>query len=60
MRRALEGGPAAPSNPSLVTPRGQTVTSSRRERHPRRYQSRAAIPAPAAPRRALLQQLRRC
>jgi hypothetical protein len=59
-RRALEGGPVAPSNPSLVTPQGQTVTSGRRERHPRHCQSCAAIPAPAALRRALLQQLRRC
>jgi hypothetical protein len=33
-RRALEGGPVAPSNPLLVTPQGQTVTSGRRERHP--------------------------
>jgi hypothetical protein len=45
-RRALEGGPAAPSSPFLVTPQGQTVTSGRRERHPRRCQSCAAIPAP--------------
>jgi hypothetical protein len=52
---ALEGGPVAPSNPPLVTLQGQTVTSGRRERHPRRCQSCAAIPAPAAPRRALLQ-----
>jgi hypothetical protein len=59
-RRALEGGPAAPSNPLLVTPQGQTVTSGRRERHPRRCQSCAAIPAPATPLRALLQLLRRC
>jgi hypothetical protein len=34
-RRALEGGPAAPSNPSLVNLQGQTVTSGRWERHPR-------------------------
>jgi hypothetical protein len=34
-RRALEGGPAAPSNPSLMTLQGQTMTSGRRERHPR-------------------------
>jgi hypothetical protein len=33
-RRALEGGPAAPSNPFLVTPQGQTVTSGRREPSP--------------------------
>jgi hypothetical protein len=59
-RRALEGGPVAPSNPLLMTLQGQTVTSGRRERHPHRCQSCAAIPAPAAPRRALLQQLRRC
>jgi hypothetical protein len=59
-RRALEGGPVAPSNPSLVTLQGQAVTSGRRERHPRHCQSCAAIPAPAAPRRALLQQLHRC
>jgi hypothetical protein len=44
-RRALEGGPAAPSNPLLVTPQGQIVMSGRRERHPRRCQSCAAIPA---------------
>jgi hypothetical protein len=49
-RRALEGGPAAPSSPPLVTLQGQTVTSGRRERHPRRCQSCAAIPVPAAPR----------
>jgi hypothetical protein len=58
--RALEGGPVAPSDPPLVTLQGQTVTSGRRERHPRRCQSCAAIPAPAAPRRALLQPLQRC
>jgi hypothetical protein len=57
MRRALEGGPAAPWSPLLVTPQGQTMTSGQRERHPRRCQSCAAIPAPAAPRRALLQLL---
>jgi hypothetical protein len=34
-RRALEGGLAAPSNPSLMTLQGQTMTSGRRERHPR-------------------------
>jgi hypothetical protein len=34
-RRALEGGTAAPSNPSLMTLRGQPMTSGRRERHPR-------------------------
>jgi hypothetical protein len=34
-RRALKGGPAAPSNPSLVNLQGQTMTSGRRERHPR-------------------------
>jgi hypothetical protein len=60
MRCALEGGPVAPSNPSLVTLQGQAVTSGRRERHPRHCQSCAAIPAPTAPHRALLQQLRRC
>jgi hypothetical protein len=58
--RALEGGAAAPSNPLLVTPQGQTVTSGQRERHPRRCQSCAAIPAPAVPLRALLQLLRCC
>jgi hypothetical protein len=47
--RALEGGPAAPSSPLVVTPQGQIVTSGRRERHPRRCQPCAAIPAPAAP-----------
>jgi hypothetical protein len=57
MRRALEGGPAAPSSPPLLTLQGQTVTSGRRERHPRRCQPCAAILAPAAPRRALLQLL---
>jgi hypothetical protein len=57
-RHALEGGPAAPSNPPLVTLQGQTMTSGRRERHPRRCQPCAAIPLPVAPRRALLQLLR--
>jgi hypothetical protein len=33
--RNLEGGPAAPSNPSLMTLQGQTMTSGRRKRHPR-------------------------
>jgi hypothetical protein len=32
--RALEGGPAAPSNPSLVNLQGQTVTSGRRNAIP--------------------------
>jgi hypothetical protein len=59
-RRTLEGGPVAPSNPPFVTLQGQTVTSGRRERHPCRCQSCAAIPAPVAPRRALLQPLQRC
>jgi hypothetical protein len=35
MRRTLEGGPAAPSNPSLMNLQGQTMTSGRQERHPR-------------------------
>jgi hypothetical protein len=39
MRRALEGGPATPSSPPLVTLQGQTVTSGRRERHPHGCQS---------------------
>jgi hypothetical protein len=43
-RRALEGGPVAPSSPPLITLQGQTVTSGRRERHLRRCQSCAAIP----------------
>jgi hypothetical protein len=34
-RRALEGGPATPSNPSLMNLQRQTMTSGRRERHPR-------------------------
>jgi hypothetical protein len=38
-RRALEGGPAAPSNPSLVNLQGQTMTSGRRN----------AIPATVGP-----------
>jgi hypothetical protein len=59
-RRALGGGPAAPSNPSLVNLQGQTMTSGRREHHPRHCWSCAAAPVPAASRRALLQQLRRC
>jgi hypothetical protein len=59
-RRALEGGPVAPSNSSLVNLQGQTMTSGRRERHPRHCWSCAAVPSPAAPHRALLQQLRRC
>jgi hypothetical protein len=58
-RRALEGGPAAPSSPLFVALQGQTVTSGRRERHPRRCQSCAPIPTPAAPRHALLQPLQR-
>jgi hypothetical protein len=58
--RALEGGPAAPSNPSLVNLQGQTMTSGRREHHPRHCWSCAAVPVPAAPRRVLLQQLRQC
>jgi hypothetical protein len=53
-------GPAAPSSSLPVTSQGQTMTSGRRERHPRRCQPCAAIPAPVAPRRALLQPLRRC
>jgi hypothetical protein len=53
-RRALEGGPVAPSNSSLVNLQGQTMTSGRRERHPRHCWSCAAVSAPAAPRRALL------
>jgi hypothetical protein len=57
-RRALEGGPAAPSSPPLVTLRGQTA--GRRECHPRRCQSCVAIPASTAPCRTLLQLLRRC
>jgi hypothetical protein len=59
-RRTLEGGPAAPSNPSLVNLQGQTVTSGRRERHPRHCWYFAAAPVLATPRRTLLQQLRRC
>jgi hypothetical protein len=59
-RRVLEGGPAAPSNPLLVTSQGQTLMSGQRERHPCCYQSCAAILAPAAPHRTLLQQLQRC
>jgi hypothetical protein len=34
-RRTLEGGPATPSNPSLMALQGQTMMSGRRERHPR-------------------------
>jgi hypothetical protein len=60
MRRALEGGPAAPSSPPLVTLQGQTMTSGRRGHHLRRCQPCAAVPAPVAPRRALVQLLRRC
>jgi hypothetical protein len=58
--RALEGGPAALSNPSPVNLQGQTMTSCRRESHPRHCWSCAAAPVPAAPHRALLQQLRCC
>jgi hypothetical protein len=36
-RCAREGGPAAPSNPSLVNLQGRTVTSGRWERHPHPY-----------------------
>jgi hypothetical protein len=59
-RRALEGGPAAPSSPLFVALQGLTVTSGRRERHPRHCQSCAAIPAPAAPCRTMLQPLWHC
>jgi hypothetical protein len=59
-RRALDGGPAAPSSPLFVALQGQTVTSGRRERHPRRCQPCAPIPAPSAPGHALLQPLQRC
>jgi hypothetical protein len=45
-RRALEGGPAAPSNPSLMTLQGQTMTSGRRERHPRYCQVLRGHPRP--------------
>jgi hypothetical protein len=45
-RRALEGGPAAPSNPPLMTLQGQAMTSCRRERHPRHCQSCAGHPHP--------------
>jgi hypothetical protein len=38
-RRALEGGPATPSNPSLVNLQGQSMTSGRRD----------AIPATVGP-----------
>jgi hypothetical protein len=51
------GGAVAPSNPFLVNLQGQTMTSGRRERHPRHCWSCAAVPASGAPRRALLQQL---
>jgi hypothetical protein len=34
-RHAFEGGLATPSNPSLMTLQGQTMTSGRRGRHPR-------------------------
>jgi hypothetical protein len=50
-RRALKGGPAAPSNPSLVNLQGQTMTSGRRERHPRPC---SATPGTAATTPALL------
>jgi hypothetical protein len=33
-RRALEGGPATPSNPSLMNLQGQTMTSGRRDASP--------------------------
>jgi hypothetical protein len=56
-RCTLEGGPAAPSNVFPVPTQGQTMTSGRRERHPHHHQPCAAIFAPAAPRRALLQLL---
>jgi hypothetical protein len=45
--RALEGGPAAPSSP-LFAVQGQTVTSGRREHHPRRCQSCAGHPRPCS------------
>jgi hypothetical protein len=48
MRRALEGGPATPSNPSLMTLQGQTMTSGRRERHPRYCQVLRGHPRPCS------------
>jgi hypothetical protein len=50
-RRALEGGPPAPSNPSLVNLQGQTMTSGRRERRPRPC---SAMPGTATTTPALL------
>jgi hypothetical protein len=44
--RALEGVPAAPSSPLFAALQGQTVTSGRREHHPRRCQSCAGHPHP--------------
>jgi hypothetical protein len=55
-----KGGQLHPRTPFPVTLQGQTMTSCRRERHPRRGQSCAAIPGLAVPRRALLQPLQRC
>jgi hypothetical protein len=47
-RRVLEGGPAAPSNPSLMTLQGQTMTSGWRGRHPRYCQVLRGHPRPCS------------
>jgi hypothetical protein len=47
-RRALEGGPAAPSSPLFVALQGKTVMSGRWEHHPRRCQSCAGHPRPCS------------
>jgi hypothetical protein len=52
-RRALEGGPATPSNIFYMLIQNHPVTSGRRDRSPCRSQPCAAIPATAAPRRTL-------
>jgi hypothetical protein len=49
--RTVEGGAVAPSDPSLVILQGQTMTSGRRERHPRPC---SATPSTAATTPALL------
>jgi hypothetical protein len=59
-RRALEGGPVTPSNHFRVNLQGQAMTLGRRDAIPTTVDPLRPPPVPAAPRRALLQQLHRC
>jgi hypothetical protein len=59
-RRALEGGPAAPSICFLVTLQGSVEALGRRGAIPATVNGMAAAPAHTNPRRAMWQQLRRC